>query len=327
MFAWSIPSDILAARLRLTSTEKVGHAHNHASSIAGKRLAASIFITLAFVVAETIAGFFSHSLALLSDAGHNFADALALLLSWYGIWIARKPSTQARTFGYHRVGIFAALVNAVSLVVIAILIFWEAANRLGHPAPVHGTPMIAVALVAIVINGGISYWLRRDAKRDISVRSAYLHTLGDAISAAGVVAAGLVIVFAGTSIADPIVSVLIGLLILWSSWGILQESLNVLLEAIPKGMKMDEVEQTIAGVSGVLAVHDLHVWTIGSGIIACSCHITVGEQSIRSGQDVLRAVNGALEQRFGISHSTIQIEVEGCDPNDMYCIARAATHD
>src|ERR1041385_692266 len=327
MFAWSIPSDILAARLRLTSTEKVGHAHNHASSIAGKRLTASIFITLAFVVVETIAGFFSHSLALLSDAGHNFADALALLLSWYGIWIARKPSTQARTFGYHRVGIFAALVNAVSLVVIAILIFWEAANRLGHPAPVHGTPMIAVALVAIVINGGISYWLRRDAKRDISVRSAYLHTLGDAISAAGVVAAGLVIVFAGTSIADPIVSVLIGLLILWSSWGILQESVNVLLEAIPKGMNMDKVEQTIAGVPGVLAVHDLHVWTIGSGIIACSCHITVGEQSIRSGQDVLRAVNGALEQRFGISHSTIQIEVEGCDPNDMYCIARAATHD
>src|ERR1043165_5645748 len=325
MFAWSIPSDILAPRILLTG--KVAHTHNHASGIAGKRLAASILITLAFVMAETIAGFFSHSLALLSDAGHNFADALALLLSWYGIWIARKPSPQARIFGYHRVGIFAALVNAVSLVVIAILIFWEAANRLGHPAPVHGTPMIAVALVAIVINGGISYWLRRDAKRDISVRSAYLHTLGDAISAAGVVAAGLVIVFAGTSIADPIVSVLIGLLILWSSWGILQESVNVLLEAIPKGMNMDKVEQTIAGVPGVLAVHDLRVWTIGSGIIACSCHITVGEQSIRSGQDVLRAVNDALAHNFGISHSTIQVEVEGCDPNDMYCIARAATHD
>ena len=305
----------------------MGHAHNHASGIAGKRLAASIFITLAFVVAETIAGFFAHSLALLSDAGHNFADALALFLSWYGIWIARKPSTQARTFGYHRVGIFAALVNAVSLVVIAILIFWEAANRLGHPAPVHSTPMIAVALVAIVINGAISYWLRRDAKRDISVRSAYLHMLGDAISAAGVVAAGLVIVFSGTYIADPIVSVLIGLLIVWSSWGILQESVNVLLEAIPKGMNMDEVEQTIAGVPGVLAVHDLHVWTIGSGIIACSCHTTVGEQSIRSGQDVLRAVNQALAHNFGISHSTIQVEVEGCDPNDMYCIARAATPD
>src|ERR1043166_979583 len=184
MFAWSIPSDILAARLRLTSTEKVGHAHNHASSIAGKRLAASIFITLAFVVAETIAGFFSPSLALLSDAGHNFADALALLLSWYGIWIARKPSTQARTFGYHRVGIFAALVNAVSLVVIALLIFWEAADRLGHPQPVHSTPMIVVALIAIAMNTSISLWLRREAQHDLNVRSAYLHMLGDAFSAA-----------------------------------------------------------------------------------------------------------------------------------------------
>src|SRR5690349_6702785 len=124
MFAWSIPSDILAPRIRLTSTDEVGHAHNHASGIAGKRLAASIFITLAFVVAETIAGFFAHSLALLSDAGHNFADALALLFSWYGIWIARKPSTQTRTFGYHRLGIFAALVNAVSMVAMAILTFW-----------------------------------------------------------------------------------------------------------------------------------------------------------------------------------------------------------
>jgi len=304
----------------------VGHAHNHATAVIGRRLAAAIFITLGFVIAEAVAGYFAHSLALLSDAGHNFADALALVFSWYGIWIARKPSTQTRTFGHHRVGIFATLVNAVSLVVIAILIFWEATDRLGHPAPAHPTPMIVVALVAIIINGTISYWLRRDAKHDINVRSAYLHMLGDAISGAGVVAAGFVIVFTGLSIADPIVSVLIGLLILWSSWGILQESVNVLLEAIPKGMNMDQVEQTIAGVSGVLAVHDLHVWTIGSGIIACSCHITVGEQSIRSGQDVLRAVNDALEHGFDISHSTIQIEVEGCDPNDMYCIARAATY-
>src|ERR1041384_2171746 len=151
--------------------------------------------------------------------------------------------------------------------------------------------------------------------------------LGDAISAAGVVVAGLLIVFAGAPLADPIVSILIGVLIRWSSWGILQESVNVLLEAIPKGMNMDEVEQTIAGVTGVLAVHDLHVWTIGSGIIACSCHVTVGEQSIRGGQDVLRVVKSEVKNRVGISHSTIQVEVEGCDPNDMYCIARAVRHE
>jgi len=282
---------------------------------------------MSFVVVEAIVGYFSHSLALVSDAGHNFADALALFFAWYGVWIARKPSTQRHTFGYHRVGILAALVNAVSLVLIALLIFREAAGRLGSPEKVHSAPMIAVAVVAILMNTGISLWLRGDARTDLNVRSAYLHMVGDAISAAGVVVAGLFVAFTRTSIADSIVSILIGVLILWSSWGILQESVNVLLESIPKGMDLAVVEQTIAGVAGVLAVHDLHVWTIGSGIIACSCHVTVGEQSIRSGQDVLRAVNEELEHHFGISHSTIQVEVEGCDPDDMYCIARAIRHE
>ena len=301
----------------------MGHSHDHGESLTGRRLVLSIFLTLAFVAGEAIAGYFAHSLALLSDAGHNFADALALVISWYGIWIARKPSTRKRTFGYHRVGILAALVNAVSLVVIALLIFWEAIGRLRNPQPVYSTPMIVVALIAIAMNTIISLWIRGDAAYDLNVRSAYMHMIGDAISAAGVVVAGLVVAFGGGSVADPVVSILIGLLILWSSWGILQESMNVLLEAIPKGMNMDLVEQSIAGIAGVLAVHDLHVWTIGSGIIACSCHITVGEQSIRSGQNVLHAVTDELEHRFRISHSTIQVEVEGCDPNDMYCIARA----
>jgi cobalt-zinc-cadmium efflux system protein len=192
---------------------------------------------------------------------------------------------------------------------------------------VRSTPMIAVALIAIVMNTAISLWLRGHAARDLNVRSAYLHMLGDAISAAGVVVAGLVVALTGALIADPIVSILIGLLILWSSFGILKESVNVLMESIPKGMDMDLVEQAIGGVTGVLAVHDLHVWTIGSGIVACSCHVTVGEQSIRSGQDVLRVVNDELLSRFGISHSTIQVEVEGCDPNDMYCIARKTGHE
>jgi cobalt-zinc-cadmium efflux system protein len=301
----------------------MAHGHHHANTATGRRLALSMAITFAFVVAEAITGYLSHSLALVSDAGHNFADALALFFAWYGVWIARKPSTQRHTFGYHRVGILAALVNAVSLVVIALLIFWEAASRLGNPRTVHGTPMIVVALIAIALNTLISLWLRGDAAHDLNVRSAYLHMLGDALSAAAVVVAGIVVAFTRISIADSVVSIMIGVLILWSSWGILQESVNVLLESIPKGMDMDSVEQTIAGVPGVLAVHDLHVWTIGSGIIACSCHVTVGEQSIRSGQDVLRAVNEELEHHFGISHSTIQVEVEGCDPDDMYCIARA----
>ena len=302
----------------------MGQGHDHGGSVTGRRLVLSIVVTVAFVAGEAIAGYFAHSLALLSDAGHNFSDALALVFSWYGIWIAQRPSTAKRTFGHHRVGILAALVNSVSLVLIALFIFWEAVSRFRHPEPVHSTPMIVVALVAILMNAAISLSLRKAAKSDLNVRSAYMHMLGDAVSAVGVVGAGVVIAFSGASIADPIVSIVIGLLILWSSWGILKESVNVLLEGIPEGMKMESVEQTICAVDGVLAVHDLHVWTIGSGIIACSCHVTVEEQSVREGENVLKIVAEALEHRHGITHSTVQVEVEGCEPNDMYCVMKIA---
>jgi cobalt-zinc-cadmium efflux system protein len=254
------------------------------------------------------------------------ADVLALIFSWYGIRIARRPSTAQRTFGYHRVGILAALVNAVSLVVVALLIFWEAVDRFRHPQPVQSTPMIVVALIAVVMNSAISVWLKGAAKHDLNVRSAYLHMVGDAVSAAGVVAAGVIIALTGAYLADATVSILIGVLILWSSWGILTESVNVLLEGIPKGVDMVKVEETIGSVHGVLAVHDLHVWTVGSGMICCSCHVMVDEQSVRSGENVLRAVTQQLEHNFGIAHTTIQVEVEGCEPNDMYCVKRAAEH-
>jgi cobalt-zinc-cadmium efflux system protein len=302
----------------------MGHNHDHGASMTGRRLLLSVIITVAFVIGEAVAGYFSNSLALLSDAGHNFADALALVLSFYGFWIAQRPSSAKRTFGYHRVGILTALVNAVALVVIALLIFWEAISRLRQPEPVHSTPMIVVALIAVLMNTVISLWLRKAAKSDLNVRSAYMHMVGDAVSAVGVVIAGIVVAFTGASIADPVVSLLIGLLILWSSWGILKESVNVLLEGIPEGMEMETVERTIGAVAGVLAVHDLHVWTVGSGMVCCSCHISVEEQSVRSGENVLRAVADELEHEFGISHSTIQVEVEGCEPNDMYCIMKIA---
>ena len=302
----------------------MGHDHDHDSSLTGRRLLLSVGITVAFVVGEALAGYFSNSLALLSDAGHNFADALALILSWYGVWIAQRPSSAKRTYGHHRVGILIALVNALTLVVIALLIFWEAISRFRHPEPVQSTPMIVVAFVAILLNTVISLWLRKAAKKDLNVRSAYMHMLGDAISAAGVVVAGIIVAFTNTSIADPIVSVLIGILILWSSWDVLKESVNVLLETAPKGLDVSIVERTINDMEGVMAVHDLHVWTIGSGMIACSCHITVEEQSVKSGEDVLRKVAGHLKHKFEITHTTIQVEAEGCDPNDMYCLMKVA---
>ena len=290
-------------------------------------MAFSVGFTLAFVLGELAAGLLSHSLALLSDAGHNFADALALVLAWYTLGAARRPANASRTFGYHRVGILAALANAVTLVVIALLIFWEAFERLRTPAPVQSGVMIGVALVALVLNTVISLGLRGEAKHDLNVRSAYLHMVGDALSSLGVVAAGATIALTGSTLADPAVSLVIGALILWSSGGILTEAVTVLLEAAPSSLDMAAVEQEIQRVLGVMDVHDLHVWSVATGIIACSCHILVAEQSIRSGQQVLRAVAELLEHRFGITHTTVQIEVEGCEPNDMYCTMRHAHHD
>jgi cobalt-zinc-cadmium efflux system protein len=285
-------------------------------------MGAAVGITVAFVIAEALCGWWGHSLALLSDAGHNLADAVALGFSWFALWIANKPSHQGMTFGYHRVGVFAALVNAVSLVLIAVVIAWEAVVRIQHPEIANGRLMIVVAASAIVMNVTIGLWLHRGSSHDINIRSAYLHMAGDAISACGVVIAGVLVAVTHTAFADPFVSLLIAGLILYSSYSVLRDSAMVLLEGTPPGMNMPAVVAAIRGVMGVLDVHDLHVWMVGPGVVACSCHIIVAEQSVREGQQVLRAVVGAIENRFHITHTTVQVEVEGCDANDMYCAGR-----
>jgi cobalt-zinc-cadmium efflux system protein len=257
-------------------------------------------------------GYLSNSLALMADAGHNFADALALAFSAFALWMATKPADSKRTFGYHRVGILAALVNAAGLVVMAGAIFWEALQRLNAPEPVQSGPMIWVALVAIILNSGIAWWLSRAAKEDLNIRGAYLHMVGDAAASFGVVIAGIIIALTGAYIADPIVSIIFAALVLWSSWGILTESIHVLLEATPVGLDLAKVEQAIRGVTGVLDTHDLHVWTVSSGLIAGSCHIVVADQSVSNSQQIHQNVAHMLEHNFKISHSSIQVEVEDC---------------
>jgi cobalt-zinc-cadmium efflux system protein len=304
------------------------HAHGHShvpSNVSGRRMGLAVALTLAFVAIEAVSGWLAHSLALLSDAGHNMADAAALGLSWYALWIAGKPSHHGMTFGYHRVGVFAALANAGSLVVIAIFIGWEAVTRIQQPEPANGVVMIGVALAAIIVNLVIGVGLHHGAKDDINIRSAYLHMLGDAVSAFGVVIAGVLVAAMHAPLADPVVSLLIAALILYSSFGVLRESATVLLEGTPAGMDMPAVIAAIKSVDGVLDVHDLHVWMVGPGVVACSCHILVAEQSIREGQQVLRAVVHAVEHRFQITHTTVQVEVEGCDANDMYCMGQRTT--
>ena len=287
-------------------------------------MAAAVAVTLAFVVAEALAGWFGNSLALLSDAGHNLTDAGALGLSWYALRMAEKPSHHGMTFGYHRVGVFAALANAVSLVIIALVIGFEAIERLRDPEPASGRLMVVVALTAIVVNVWISVRLHRGAKHDMNIRSAYLHMVGDAVSALGVVLAGVLVLITQSTLADPVVSLMIAALILYSSYDVLRESTTVLLEGTPASMDMPGVIAAIKGVTGVLDVHDLHVWMVGPGVIACSCHIVVAEQSVREGQQVLRAVAHGLEHEFRITHTTIQVEVEGCAADDMYCMGLRA---
>jgi len=285
-------------------------------------MAVAMGVTLAFVVAEALAGWAGHSLALLSDAGHNLADAAALGLSWYALVIARKPSHHGMTYGYHRVAVIAATINGLSLVGIALWIVWEAIGRLRTPQPPNSGLMIGVALGAIAVNVAITLRLHEGAKHDMNVRSAYLHMMGDAISAFGVVIAGVIIGLTHSAIVDPIVSLLIAAFIVWSSCGVLRDSATVLLEGTPPGTDMPAVIAAIKAVSGVLDVHDLHVWMVGPGVIACSCHIVVAEQTIREGQQVVRTVVRDVEDRFHITHTTVQVEVEGCAPNDMYCVGR-----
>lgn len=286
--------------------------HSPAATISSKQLWVATTITFIFCLGEAAVGYFSNSLALMADAGHNFADALALALSAFAIWMATKPADSKRTFGYHRVGILAALVNAVGLVLMAGAIFWEAVQRLNAPEAVQSGPMIWVALLAIILNSGIAWWLSRAAKADLNIRGAYLHMLGDAAASFGVVIAGIVIALTGAYIADPIVSIIFAILVLWSSWNILTESVHVLLEATPAGLDLATVEGAICGVEGVRGVHDLHVWTVSSGLIASSCHILVTDQRVSQSQHIHQTVSQLLAHDFKISHSTIQVEVEDC---------------
>ena len=281
-------------------------------------MATALVLTLAFVVIEALAGWRAHSLALVSDAGHNFADAAALGLSWYAMAIARRRATTTMTFGYHRVGVLAALVNAASLVFIALIIFWEAFVRFGHPEAVDPTLMIAVAAVAVVLNTAISMSLRK-GRDDLNVRSAYLHMLGDAVSAGGVVVAGIVVRVSGAHQADPIVSVLIGVLILWSSWGILRECLTVLLEGAPGEVNVDAIESALRSIPNVGDVHHVHAWTISSGFLACSCHVVPLVAGVDEQQQILEEAQRMLEGRFDFHHTTIQIESARCVDADRAC--------
>jgi cobalt-zinc-cadmium efflux system protein len=288
------------------------HAHSHAHPNTSKLLGVSLVITAAYILITLIFGIRAHSLALLSEAGHNVSDFLALLLSWVAVYVQTLQPSDTKTYGYHRAGVLAAFVNAATLVVVSGFIFFEAIHRLRQPVAVHAGMMVWVAGAGVVMNGLIAAMLH-GRSHDVNVRSAFVHMMGDTLSTASVIIGGLAIHFTGQNWIDPALSFAIGALILWSSFGIIRETLNILLEGMPRGLRIDQVTKEIAKTAGVRDVHDLHVWSIGSEIHALSCHISIDDIPPSASERILRDVNERLRRNFKILHTTIQFEHVVCD--------------
>jgi cobalt-zinc-cadmium efflux system protein len=279
----------------------------------------SLAVTGIFVAVEVWAGFRAHSLALLSDAGHNFTDAVALFLSWFGVYLQGKPADEIKTYGYHRAGVLAAFVNALTLIALSAWIFYESIVRLRNPQRVDQTIMLAVAALALVINGGIMLSLRAASKDDINVRSAFVHMLGDALGSVAIIAGALVIKFTGWVRVDPILSIALAVLIVWTAWDIIRESLNILLEGLPRGIHLNHVGAAMKSVDGVLDVHDLHIWSLGSSTHALSCHVLIEDVPLSSSDAILRGLNHLLADRFRIFHTTVQFEHVSCAISESGC--------
>ncbi|UOF92816.1 cation diffusion facilitator family transporter [Fodinisporobacter ferrooxydans] len=285
----------------------------------------AFFLTLVILVVELIGSYISHSLALLSDAGHVLTDIAAIGLSWYAMKQAMKPPNEAMTYGYHRSGILAAFINALSLIVIALVIGWEAYKRLQSPEPVSSTWMFISAGVGLVMNLYLGLGLSKE--ENINVKSAVLHMLGDAAASAGVIIGGIIIATTGWYAVDPILSFLIAVLIAFGAWKILKQTIGILMEGTPSGISIPDIVQAIRSIKGVYDVHDLHAWSITSGKNALSCHVVLdGSMSIRQSQSIIREIEHNLIH-LGISHATIQTEDDGHPHKDaILCCDQEPEH-
>ncbi|HUN88499.1 MAG TPA: cation diffusion facilitator family transporter [Terriglobales bacterium] len=300
-----------------------GHHHHHVDSIRVLRI--SLVLTLAYIGLLIVVGIRAHSLALLSEAGHNVSDFLALLLSLAALFIQRRPPSATKTFGYDRAGVLAAFLNALGLVAVAFFIFVEAGKRLYAPVAVHAREMIWVGVAGVVLNGIVAALLFAESRGDLNIRSAFLHMFGDTLSTAAVISGAWVILRTGQTWIDPALSFGIGALILWSSYGIVRETLNILLEGAPQGIDVSQVATAVAGVPGVNDVHDLHIWSIGSRTHALACHIAIADIPPSESETILREVKERLRVRFRINHTTIQFEHVTC-PVEHGCVMPVADH-
>jgi cobalt-zinc-cadmium efflux system protein len=267
--------------------------------------------TLAYVLVTFIAGLRAHSLALLSESGHNASDFLALLLSFAAVYFQSRPADDSRTFGYQRAGVLAAFINAATLILISLWIGVEAIHRLSNPVTVQPRMMMIVAAAGVLMNGIIAALLWGVA-RDVNLRSAFIHMAGDTLSTAAVIAGGAGILLTGQNWIDPVLSLIIAALILWSSIGIVRETLNILLEGTPHGISLGDIRKGMEDVNGVIDVHDLHVWSLGSQSRALACHVKIDDIPPSASACILSDLNHVLRDHFHISHSTIQFEHIGC---------------
>jgi cobalt-zinc-cadmium efflux system protein len=310
--------------------------HQHRAHLAYSQLRLAFFLTILILVAEVAGGAIGGSLALLSDAGHAITDIFTLGLAWFAAAQAERPANASRTFGYHRIGILAALLNALLLILIAIAICFEAYRRFLHPSPVQPLAMFAAAGVGVLVNLYIAFALHGAGEQNLNLRSAALHVLGDLAGSAGVILAGLIILFTGITAADPAISVLIALLIAFGAVRIIRETLNILLEATPRGIPMSALVRDMLRVPGIRDVHDLHVWSISSGMHALSCHAVIDDLPPSASAPILDRLTEMLEQRYHINHATIQFESTlhsshlghcACQSDALYCALQDCQHD
>ncbi len=279
-----------------------------------KKLAIVFGLTTVYMIAEVIGGMATHSLALLADAGHMLTDAGALALALIAIWFSERPATPKKTYGYYRVEILAALINAVVLLLISFFILYEAYRRFEHPPEVHSGPMLVIATIGLVINLISMKLLGEHSHGSLNVRGAYLEVLSDMLGSLGVIVASVIILMTGWQLADPLISAGIGLFILPRTWTLLNQTIHILLEGTPAGIDLESVQEGMKAVKGVKVVHDLHVWTITSGVDAMSGHVTV--EDVNQGDRILAELQKMLKDKFGIQHTTIQLEAERCNEKE-----------
>jgi cobalt-zinc-cadmium efflux system protein len=297
----------------------MSHAHSHHSAVS-RKLGIATAANVLVVVAEIAIGVYAGSLALIGDALHNLTDALALVIALIAVRLERRKPTPSKTFGYQRAGVLAAFINASMLVAFTLFVFHEAWQRLHRAGSINTTAMLITAAVAMLVNGGTALSLHHHSREDVNLRGAFLHMIGDAVSSAGIIAAAIAIRATGMAEWDAIISIFIGVLILWSSYGVLRESVNLLLEGTPAGIDPDLVTQALGKIEGIHGVHHLHIWALGPSSPALSAHLMVGDVPLSTTATMLGQINELLAHEYRIAHTTIQFEFAECAEDDPYCV-------